>query len=224
MSEPARPPQVIRVVVADDHALVREGIRHVLESDRDVVVVAEGATADEAVHLAVEHRPDVIVLDVTMPGGSGLQAVPRIRALAPQTRILLLSMHENAEYMREGMRAGIHGYLLKDSAAAELRIAVRAVCSGGTYFSETLVRRLGAADEPVPAERESGGRPGLEALTARERQVLERIAQGLTNKETASELAISPRTVEAHRESLMRKLGIRTVAGLTRFLLDETGR
>lgn len=215
----------IRVIVADDHALVREGIRHVLEAEPEFEVVAEAANGEEALEAAIRHTPDVIVLDVTMPGASGLQIAPRLRAVVPAMRILILSMHENVEYMREGVRAGIHGYLLKDSAAAELRLALRTVCAGGTYFSESLVRRLGEPElgEPAPAAVE-GARPGLSALTGRERQVLEGIARGLTNKEIAAELVISPRTVEAHRESLMRKLGIRTVAGLTRFLLDEQGR
>ena len=179
---PAAP---IRVLVVDDHAVVREGIRHVLEGEPDFSVIGEAGNASDALRLVEERQPDVIVLDVSMPGESGLRATPKLRAAAPQARILIMSMHDNAEYVREGVRAGAHGYILKDSAAAELRLAVRAVHAGGAYFSTPAARR----------ERVQGG-----AL--------------------AVELGISHRTVETHRESLMRKLGIRTVAGLTRYVLD----
>ena len=219
---PAAP---IRVLVVDDHAVVREGIRHVLEGEPDFSVIGEAGNASDALRLVEERQPDVIVLDVSMPGESGLRATPKLRAAAPQARILIMSMHDNAEYVREGVRAGAHGYILKYSAAAELRLAVRAVHAGGAYCSTPAARRLGAAaGDPDEGDRSPGGvdgeRPSLDALTARERDVLAGIGRGLTNKEIAAELGISHRTVETHRESLMRKLGIRTVAGLTRFLLD----
>ncbi len=204
----------IRVLVADDHTVVREGIRHVLEGEAGFVVVAEAATAADAVRLAGVHAPDVAVLDISMPGGSGLDAVARIRELLPSARILVLSMHDNPEYLRESVRAGAHGYLLKDSAATELRAAVRAVHHGGEYFSESVASRSGAGD-PAGA----GGRVGI--LSTREREVLAGIARGRTNREIAAELGISHRTVETHRESLMRKLDIRTVAGLTKLALEE---
>ena len=222
------PTAPIRVLVVDDHAVVREGIRHVLEGEPDFAVIGEAGNASDALRLVEERQPDVIVLDVSMPGESGLRATPKLRAAAPQARILIMSMHDNAEYVREGVRAGAHGYILKDSAAAELRLAVRAVHAGGAYFSTPAARRLGAAGgDADEGERATGGidgeRPSLDALTARERDVLAGIGRGLTNKEIAAELGISHRTVETHRESLMRKLGIRTVAGLTRFLLDAEG-
>jgi DNA-binding NarL/FixJ family response regulator len=204
----------IRVLVADDHTVVREGIRHVLEGEADFVVVAEAATAADAVRLAGVHAPDVAVLDISMPGGSGLDAVVRIRELLPSARILVLSMHDNPEYLRESMRAGAHGYLLKDSAATELRAAVRAVHQGGEYFSESVASRRGA-----DSTARVGGRVGI--LSVREREVLAGIARGRTNREIAAELGISHRTVETHRESLMRKLDIRTVAGLTKLALEE---
>jgi DNA-binding NarL/FixJ family response regulator len=215
----------IRVLVCDDHAVVREGIRHVLEDEPDFVVVAEAANAQQALALAVEHRPDVIVLDVSMPGESGLRAAPKLREAAPESRILIMSMHDNSEYVREGVRAGASGYLLKDSAAAELRLAVRAVHAGGSYFSTPAAQGLtGAGNHDDRDEREGAdGAPPIDVLTARERDVLGGIARGLTNKEIAAELGISHRTVETHRESLMRKLGIRTVAGLTRYVLDVGG-
>ncbi len=220
-TEPTR----VRVVLADDHALVREGIRHVLDADASIEVVGEAANGADAVALALEHLPDVVLLDITMPGENGLRAAARLREALPSARILMLSMHDNAEYVREGMRIGTHGYLLKDSAGEELRAAIRAVHAGGTFFSPAVVRRLTSTPEvppPAPAHAQ------LQLLTPRERDVLQGIADGQTNKAIAAELGISRRTVEAHRESLMRKLEIHNVAGLTRFalevgLLSDTG-
>ena len=198
----------IRVLVADDHAVVREGIRGILGGEPGFIVVAEAGTAADAVALAAAHQPDVVVLDITMPGGSGLGAVADLAEAAPGAAVLMLSMHDNPEYVRESERAGAQGYLRKDSAAAELRQAVRAVHRGERYFAP-----------PADAAQRSGA---LAGLTPRERDVLRGIALGRTNKEIAAELGIGSRTVETHRESLMRKLGIRTVAGLTRLAL-ETG-
>ncbi len=203
----------IRVLVADDHALVREGIRHVLDAEPGIEVVAEAANGREAVELALAHRPDVVVLDITMPEETGLAAAARLREALPETRVLLLSMHDHAEYVREGTRIGTHGYILKDSAGEELRAAIRAVHAGGTFFSPAVVERLSAPSVPSSP-------PPLAALTPRERDVLQGIVRGLTNKAIGAELGISRRTVEAHRESLMRKLDIHTVAGLTRFAIE----
>ncbi|MEO7138352.1 MAG: response regulator transcription factor [Gemmatimonadales bacterium] len=205
----------IRVLVADDHMIVRTGIRHVLESEAGFDVVGEAATGAEALALNAELRPDVVVLDISMPGESGLQLAARLRDSSPEPRILILSMHDNAEYVLESVRAGAHGYLLKDAAATELRNAVRTVCSGESYFSPPIASRL---REALRGEHETHAGT-LSQLTAREREVLLGVAQGRTNKEIAAELGISHRTVETHRESLMRKLQIRTVAELTRFAL-----
>ena len=143
---------VIRVLVADDHALVREGIRHVLDAEPGIEVVAEAANGREAVELAVRHNPDVVVLDITMPEETGLKAAARLRDLLPSARVLLLSMHDHVEYVREGMRIGTHGYILKDSAGEELRAAIRAVHAGGTFFSPAVVKRLSAGDVPAPPQ------------------------------------------------------------------------
>jgi DNA-binding NarL/FixJ family response regulator len=211
-------PARIRVLIADDHALVREGLRYVLDADPMIEVVAEASNGRLAVDLALQHRPDVIVLDITMPEETGLKAAERLRELLPSAKILLLSMHDQGEYVREGMRIGTNGYLLKDSAGEELRAAIRAVQAGGTFFSPAVVRRLTSL-EPTPVATTAAA---LDQLTPRERDVLAGVARGLTNKAIAAELGISRRTVEAHRESLMRKLQIHSVAGLTRFAL-ETG-
>jgi DNA-binding NarL/FixJ family response regulator len=204
----------IRVLVADDHTIVRSGIRHVLESEQDFEVVGEAGSGTEAISLAATLQPDVIVLDISMPDLSGLEVAARLRD-SSSTRVLILSMHNNAEYVLESVRAGAHGYLLKDTAATELRSAIRTVCRGESYFSPPVASRLTAA---VRAEHETR-RSALDQLTGREREVLLGIARGWTNKEIAAELGISHRTVETHRESLMRKLQIRTVAELTRFAI-----
>lgn len=205
----------IRVIVADDHAIVRTGIRHVLENEPGFEVVGEAATGAEAIELARTLAPDVAVLDISMPGESGLQVTQALRRIAPETRVLILSMHDNTEYVLEGVRAGAHGYILKDTAATELRGAIHAVRRGESYFSPPIARRLTAVVRGITEEEDLLGQ-----LTARERQVLVGVAQGRTNREIATELGISHRTVETHRESLMRKLGIRTVAGLTRVALE----
>ncbi|MGH7508918.1 MAG: response regulator [Gemmatimonadales bacterium] len=205
----------IRVLVADDHMIVRTGIRHVLESEAGFDVVGEAATGSEALSLAASLRPDVVVLDISIPDGSGLQVAARLRGGSPEPRVLILSMHDNAEYVLESVRAGAHGYLLKDTAATELRSAIRAVCRGESYFSPPIAGRL------RDALRAEQAKPGgaLDQLTGREREVLLGVVGGRTNKEIAAQLGISHRTVETHRESLMRKLQIRTVAELTRFAI-----
>jgi DNA-binding NarL/FixJ family response regulator len=204
----------IRVLVADDHMIVRTGIRHVLEGQAEFEVVGEAASGEEALELTPRLRPDVVLLDISMPGPSGLQVTERLRTISPGTRVLILSMYDNAEYVLQSVRAGAHGYLLKDTAATELRDAVRTVCRGESYFSPPVATRLTAA------VRGEESHPGLEQLTGREREVLLGIARGQTNKEIAGELGISHRTVETHRESLMRKLKLRSVAELTRFALS----
>jgi len=210
----------IRVLVVDDHAVVREGIRSVLERQPGFEVVGEAGDGASALKLARSITPDVVVLDVSMPGGSGLRTAAELRTEVPEARVLILSMYDNAEYVMEAVRAGASGYLLKDSAATELRKAVTSVHEGESYYSGAVAEKLSAAKR---GELDRESRAGqLTLLSGREREVLAGIARGLTNKEIGTELGISHRTVETHRESLMRKLRIHTVAGLTKFTL-ETG-
>jgi len=210
--------QDISVVIADDHAVVREGLRHVLSEAPGFRVVGEAASAAEAIQLAEQHQPDVMILDISMPGGSGLKAIEEIRRKAPEVRILMLSVYDQQEYVVESVRAGAHGYLRKDTTPAELRQAITAIHAGGGYFSPGVAHHLTAA---LQGQAEEAGAGTPEVLTPREREVLIRIAQGLTNRQAAAEMGISVRTVEAHRDNLMRKLGIRTAAGLTRFAIQH---
>lgn len=214
----------IRVMVVDDHSVVREGIRHVLDDPAEFEVVGEASSGVQAVAMAGSVLPEVVVLDISMPGGSGLHAVGDLLQRVPGVRILMLSVHDDVEYVLESVRAGAHGYLRKDSGPAELRAAIRAVHKGDAFFSPEVAGALAAA---VRAGTAGGTQPTAPtpkpagALTGREREILVHIAQGKTNKETAAQLGISVRTVEAHRDSLMKKLGIRTVAGLTRYALEQ---
>ncbi len=209
----------ITVVLADDHSFVRQGIRHVLDDAGGFTVLGEASRGDEVPGLMEQLEPDVLVLDISMPGATGIELTGEVRAKFPTTRVLILSMHDDPEYVLEAVRAGANGYLLKDAAAEDLPQAIQAVHRGEAYYSPPVQARL---TEAVKGELRAEERRGnLNSLTGREVDVLQGIARGLTNKEIASELGISHRTVETHRESLMRKLRIRHVAGLTKFALES---
>jgi DNA-binding NarL/FixJ family response regulator len=200
---------VWRVVLVDDHSVVRTGLTHLLESDPTVAVVGEASTAAEGVQRTAELQPDLVILDVSMPGASGLAIIGRLREVSVKSRVLILSMHADPEYVREADHLGAAGYVLKDDASSELPDAIAAIRRGQRYTSAKLAAP-GAAE---PASEQP--------LTPRERDVLRGIANGRTNKEVASLLGISHRTVETHRENIMRKLTIHSVAGLTRYAIDH---
>jgi DNA-binding NarL/FixJ family response regulator len=208
----------IRVLVADDHAVVREGIRTLLESTPGFEVVGEAGSGDEALAIIGRMDPDVAILDITMPGLSGIDVITRLRATGARTGVLILSMHDHPEYVLGAVRAGADGYLLKSAGPAEIRDAVRAVAAGHEAFGPRITQLLGSALRDEAARSASRGR--LDLLTPRELEVLSRVAAGRTSREIGEDLGISHRTVETHRESIMKKLGIRTVAGLTRFALE----
>jgi RNA polymerase sigma factor (sigma-70 family) len=209
----------IRVIIADDHTVVRQGIRHVLEDIEGLEVIAEASNGNEVLRLMEDEIPDLLVLDISMPEKTGLDVAKELRAQGSEVAILVLSMHDDPEYVLEAVRAGADGYILKDVGPGELREAVEAVHAGKEYFAERVTHQLGVAlREELERERQ---RSRLEVLTAREREVLVRVAAGRTNREIAEEFGISPRTVETHRERVMSKLRIRTVAGLTRFVVEN---
>jgi DNA-binding NarL/FixJ family response regulator len=205
---------LIRIIVADDHTLVRKGIRLLLETIPHVTVVGEAADGAEALRLIRETRPDVALVDLAMPVMGGLEVVRRTAQEFPPTRTIVLSMHDDEAYVHEALAAGASGYLLKGSEKAELDLALRAVARGQTYLtpgaSRAVIASLGA--------RRPGGRTSRgDVLTARQREVLRLVAEGHTTREVASRLGLSVKTVETHRGALMRRLGIRDLAGLVRY-------
>jgi DNA-binding NarL/FixJ family response regulator len=210
---------MIRVVLADDHHLVRQGIRALLEKAGDVAVLGEAADGAEAVALVERLRPAVLVIDIAMPHLNGLEAVARLRAGTTKTRALILSMYTDDALVRQALRNGARGYLLKRAVAAELLLAVRAVARGDTYLSPEVA---GPLLTPLVA-----GQPGAEAatpldrLTSREREVLQLVAEGHTNREIAAHLALSEKTVEKHRGHLMAKLAAHDTAALVRLAIKH---
>jgi two-component system, NarL family, response regulator NreC len=205
----------IKTVVVDDHAVVRSGIRLLLDAEDDIEVVAEAGDAREAVFEARAHKPDVILLDVVMPGRSGIEVIPDLLKESPESKILLLSMQDDAAYVREAFAAGASGYVLKEAADAEVVAAVRDVAGGGRYVHPVLGARL------VAAEAEAEARAEQDPLSEREHEILRLLALGHTNQEIAGELYLSVRTVETHRAHIMQKLRISTRAELVRYALDQ---
>lgn len=202
----------IRVALCDDHAVVRSGLRRILNEQGDIEVVGEAGNADDAVALAVEARPDVFVMDLGLPGTGGIEATRQVRAASPHTRVLVLTVHDDVAYLRRAFEAGATGYLVKDAADVELVLAVRHVSQGDEYVHPGLGAALLGPGQNAP--RASG--PGGE-LSDRELEVLRLVALGYTNAEIAAELYVSVRTVETHRAHLQQKLGIRARADLVRY-------
>jgi DNA-binding NarL/FixJ family response regulator len=208
----------IRVLLADDHALVRAGVRSLLERLRDVAVIAEAADGSEALDLIGVQRPDVALLDINMPKLGGLEAAAHTARDFPTTRVIILSMHADEQYVRAAIRAGAAGYLVKDCGTSELETAIRAVVRGETYLSPAASTHLVA--EFQRQERAEASAP--DPLTPRQREVLRLIAEGLPTKAIARKLGISIKTVEAHRTQLMDRLDIHGIAGLVRYAI-QTG-
>ena len=203
----------IRVLVVDDHAVVRSGLRHVLEAEDDIEVVAEAGDLREAVFEARAHKPDVILMDVVMPGASGIEATPAVLKEAKDAKVLMLSMQDDPHYVREAFAAGAMGYVLKEAADAEVVQAIREVAGGGRYVHPELGARL------VAAETEALRRAESDPLSEREREVLALLAHGYTNQEIANRLFISVRTAETHRAHVMQKLRLATRAELVTYAL-----
>ena len=206
----------LTILLADNHTLVRAGIRALLEQIPDVTVVAEAGDGREALKLVETHRPNLVLMDITMPVMNGLEATGRIVKEFPQTRVVMLSVHNDEEYVLQSLRAGAVGYLLKDAGRAELEIAVAAVARNETYLSPAVSRHV-VGDY---VRRIGGGVEGrLESLTPRQREILQLIAEGKSTKEIASILDVSVKTVETHRAQLMERLDIHDVAGLVRYAI-----
>ncbi|HVK56861.1 MAG TPA: response regulator transcription factor [Burkholderiales bacterium] len=206
---------MLRILLADDHALVRAGIRSLLEDMPGVEVIAEAGDGLEAVRLVEEQQPDLVLMDVAMKNVNGLEATAQIRRQFPAVRVLILSMYTNEDYVVQALRAGASGYLVKDSAPLELELAINAVKVGDTYLSppvsrqmvESYMLRIGSDSSP------------LDALTSRQREILQLIAEGRSTKEMAYLLNVSIKTVETHRAQIMQRLNVRDIPGLVRYAI-----
>lgn len=205
----------VKVLLADDHTLLRSGVRALLERMACVEVVGEASTGREAIERAKTLRPELILLDITMPDLGGLEALPRLHKEFPEVRIMMLSAHANEEYVIRALRAGASGYMLKDAATEELEQAIRTVMAGKTYLSPSISRPV--IDSYLQRVGEMEG--PLDQLTPRQREILQGIAEGRSTKEIAHDLGISAKTVETHRAQLMERLEIREVAGLVRYAI-----
>jgi DNA-binding NarL/FixJ family response regulator len=205
----------MRVLLADDHTLVRAGIRSLLEAVPGVEVVAETGDGREALELVAKTRPDIALLDIGMPGLNGLEVAKRISRESPRTRIVILSMHADANYVNQALRAGVSGYLLKGAAVSELPLALRAVIRGETYLTPKVSRQV---VEGFLREGEEDAGP-LEGLTKRQCEILQLIAEGRSTRVIAEMLTVSTKTVETHRTRLMDRLDIHDVPGLVRFAI-----
>ena len=206
-----------RIVLADDHALLREGIRALLSRESDLEVVGEASDGREAIARCRALKPDVVLMDIAMPGLGGLEAALEIRKECPDTKILVLTQYEDREYVTRFLKVGAAGYVLKNSAGAELASAIRSVQRGGLVLDPQVARD--ALREPEPAA-DGEGDP-YDALTDREKQVLKLVAEGKSNKEVAEVLGISVKTAMSHRERVMEKLGLHNRTDLIRFALKR---
>lgn len=206
--------QKIRVLIADDHPVVRRGLQACLARHESLKVVGEAADGDEALEKALELAPDVVLMDISMPRRDGLAVTQALRKQAPQIKVLVLSVHNNKDYIFRIIQAGAHGYVSKEASPEELLEAIESVCGGETFFSPEMAQA--AIHQLV---NNGGKREPFAQLTGREREVLVLIAEGQSNKEIANRLGIGVRTIETHRERIMRRLDIHSVAGLTKFAI-----
>jgi DNA-binding NarL/FixJ family response regulator len=221
MSEPIPSPREARttatsVLIVDDHPLVRSGLKQLIDEEPDLQTVGEAGTPTRALDIVRTVRPDVVIVDLALGAESGLELVRTVAAVHPNIRILVLSMHDEMLFAERALRAGAHGYIMKDEAVREVVNAVRRVAAGKTYVSDRLSERLlaGLAGRRAPTSTET---PALERLTDRERDVFELIARGLSTREMATQLGVSVKTIESHRMHIQDKLGLRNAHELLRF-------
>lgn len=214
--------ETIKVLLADDHSLVRAGIRALLQNMHNVEVVAEAHNGRDAIKLIEQHKPDVVLLDIAMPELNGLDVAARVSKEMPEVKIAILSMHADEEYVLQALRAGASGYLLKDSAPTELEFAINSVSKGETYLSPSISKRVvddylrRVSNSPSETKHEMSA---YLQLTPRQREILQLIVEGNSTKEIAYKLNLSVKTVETHRMQLMERLGIRDVTGLVRYAI-----
>jgi two-component system response regulator NreC len=209
----------LKLLLVDDHTILREGLRSLLELQPDLHVVGEAGTFEEAIDLATRLQPDVVLTDIGLPGRSGLLLVRELRRVSPAARIVLLTAHASEEYIRAGLDAKADGYVLKDSGHAELVTAIRTVATGQSFLCKAVASRVLATY--LHGTDPASNKDPLRSVTTRERQVLTRIASGHSNKAVARELNLSVKTIEKHRANLMRKLGLHNAADITRFALNH---
>ena len=219
-------PSPVRILLADDHAILRSGLRALIQGQSGYEVVAQAADADEAIQKALEHRPDLAVVDITMPGGGGVRVAETLAEQLPQTRVIALTMHDDQSYLRAMLTAGASGFVVKQSADARLLDAIETVMRGQVYIDPAMGQRVmqdlleqrapaltdGAGDEETPS--------GLDGLSMRERQVLTLLAHGYTNREAADRLGLSMRSVETYRSRMAEKLGFQSKVDLVRYAIE----
>jgi two-component system response regulator NreC len=207
----------VDVVLADDHGVLRGGLRALLNAEDDLKVIGEAASGDEALRLVPELQPDIVLLDLNMPGPGGIEVTRRLRELVPETRVLVLTVHEDEGLLREAIDSGASGYIIKRAVESELINAIRAVARGEMYIHPSMTRAL--LNKPTRREQAPSG--AQESLTPRETDVLRLIVLGYTNRQAAEELGLSVRTVETHRANLMGKLGLKSRVELVRWAADN---
>jgi len=211
----------IRILIADDHAVLRAGLRMLLEAQPDMTVVGEAADGEETIALTERLAPDLVLLDITMPGVGGLEALRQIKTAHPDTKVLVLTMHDDEGYLRQVLEAGGSGYVLKRAADTELLSAIRAVHTGGTFLHAEHIRILLESAPDREGEQQEEGDDSYERLSQREREVLRLIALGYTNRQAAEQLYLSVKTVETYKARLMSKLGLHSRAELVRYALRK---
>lgn len=212
--------KTLRILLADDHALVRAGMLALLRELPGVTVVADTGDGREALRLIREHKPDIALIDISMPGLNGLEVAARVAQDHAGTRVIIVSMHSDDESVRRALMADAAGYLLKNSDRSELELALNTVARGDTWLSPALTKRVVAAFTQGARDGRVGGGAAIEVLTPRQREVLQLVAEGHSNKEIASRLSVALKTVETHRTELMERLGIHGVAGLVRYAIQ----
>ncbi|MDY7034388.1 MAG: response regulator transcription factor [Thermodesulfobacteriota bacterium] len=208
-----------RIVIAEDHTILREGLRALLSSDPDFEIVGEASDGRDAVRCVENLCPDLVLMDLSMPGMNGLEAIEEIKTRNPEIKILVLTVHKAEEYIAETLRGGADGYVLKDVSHSELVMAIKRVLTGKRYLSSDVSEKV--IEGYLEGREGSKTKSVYDTLTQRERQILKLIAEGHKNKEVADYLCISPKTVEKHRANLMRKLNIHSAVGLTAFAIEK---